>query len=1324
MRAFTFLKSGCFQAVFTSLVVAVMVFRPVIPVVAQVGVPPLPQPTPQAEGEIDAYVFMEATVEAPDDMKLPGQADPPPSSSGDPAGVSGDESDGDFPELVMAESAETIQVDQIVGALSEYQMALVDEFGNTLPLASTQAAEILAAADPYFSADGITYGWTNAGTSENPSCGSAVTQGYCTFSSNPITDAIDSPLYIGQRLTIEDGDYTSDNVVIAKAVNLDPRANLTVASVTLMDGALVNWSTSGGPQNWLTSLNIFVQPGAYLQDALEVAAPGAAINLAAGTFDKDAGVDINKTVSILGAAAAETIIIPHSSCSRCSRYFLINADDVKIQNITFNGMFKVDSAIMIDNRLRFELSQSVVQNYYRNGILIADIGPSSGGDSDTISTATYNIHDNTFDNSLLGGANNDDYGIRIIDNVGPAADHLISNNIFTYNNRGIWMRDSSATITGNDFFANKYGIYVDDLDTGHELVIQKNRFSGNTSRGVQYNPSAVGDPVLYVNDNWWGCNGGANQTGCDTISATRSGKIIANSFLKLVLTAYPAVISVGETAALEAVMVSSADALSTPIESLKWFNPQPGILLYGAPHGQMDGNTFTAAGVGVQNFLAVFDNASAQAQIVIEAVQCQSGWNDDDGDGNCEPIVCDDNNPRTENILNPDGSCSYPPVVCDDENPATENILNPDGSCSYPSVVCDDENPATENILNPDGTCSFPQIVCDDGLATTENILNPDGTCSFPQIVCDDGLTTTENILNQDGTCSFPMIVCDDGLATTENILNQDGTCSFPMIDCDDGLTSTENILNQDGTCSFPMIVCDDGLTSTENILNQDGTCSFPMIVCDDGLATTENILNQDGSCSFPQIVCDDGLATTENILNHDGSCSFPMIVCDDGLATTENILNQDGSCSFPMIVCDDGLASTENILNPDGSCSFPQIVCDDGLASTENILNPDGTCSFPMVVCDDGLATTENILNQDGSCSFPLIVCDDSDSRTENILNQDGTCSFPQIVCDDGLASTENILNMDGSCSYPLVVCDDDDLRTENILNMDGSCSYPLVVCIDDNPQTVNILNMDGSCSYPLVVCNDDDPRTENILNMDGSCSFPQIICDDGDPATMDTLNNDGSCSNVLITCPPGFHDSDRDGVCESLATGNGASENFLETIRQFFGEFFRIIPVTGGLIDLDADLPAVLALPGGGTAAFSDPLPGFQITLTEESLKTLPSKLPEGYLFGRGITINLVRDGVGFHFLPEPVTFTLQLPIPPELQDREIVLLYWDAGLNGGSGGWVEILLESKVKAGKNAGKSFPNFDGRAAILDAAEGDSLEVRLNFTGTFILAAG
>ncbi len=189
MRAFSFLKSGCFQAVFTFLVVAVMVFRPVIPVNAQETAPPPPDPAAQSSAETDAYALMEATVEAPEVSAPPGQADPQIAIPADPAGLSGEESEEDFTEVVIEESAETVQVDQIVGALADNQLALVDEFGTTLSLASAEVAEILAGADPYFSADGITYGWTNAGTPENPSCSGAVSDGCCTYSVNPITDA-------------------------------------------------------------------------------------------------------------------------------------------------------------------------------------------------------------------------------------------------------------------------------------------------------------------------------------------------------------------------------------------------------------------------------------------------------------------------------------------------------------------------------------------------------------------------------------------------------------------------------------------------------------------------------------------------------------------------------------------------------------------------------------------------------------------------------------------------------------------------------------------------------------------------------------------------------------------------------------------------------------------------------------------------------------------------------------------------------------------------------------------------------------------------------
>ncbi|MHC1785364.1 MAG: hypothetical protein AB9891_21890 [Anaerolineaceae bacterium] len=1521
MNAKSHLAAGMVQSILTFMIVVSLILTPRMAVSAREGTSPPDPAAPEAE-QSESLILEQATVEAPAVVEssqtlqlIPATVEIPPGmtaipgepeQAADPSDGSVEQTTGYEPETDIQDSTSNeatgmpVKVDEIIDTLAENDLAVVDENGIPLPLASEQAAGILVGADPYFTDGGVTYGWTNAGTSENPSCSSVVTEGHCTYSDNPINDAIASQLYSGQRLTIEDGDYTSNQVTIAKPVNLDPRVNLTVNSITLGNGAVINWSTSAGPQSYLTSLIVFVDPGAYLTDALELTAPGGTISLGSGTYDGDAGLDITKPVTISGAGASSTMITPISTCNRCERFFIINANDVKLRDFTLDGQYRVDTGIAIDNRVGLEVSNAVFKNIYRTGILVSDFSAASGGDSDTIATASYNIHNNLFQNILAGGATNEGYGIRIIDNAGPVSDHMIANNIFTQTNRAVMIKDSSVNIAGNDFYSNRYGVFVEDLDTGNEVPILYNRFFGNTSRGVNYIPSSSNDPVINADDNWWGCSSGAGGAGCDSSFSSRAYKISNSSYLKLGLTVFPTTIKVGETAAVDPFMYSSSDDSKSPIAGLSWLNSLVSVILTGSNYGLLDGNLFTADGLGLQNFLVTIDNGSAAAQVLIDGVTCQPGWNDADGnntceqtscpagsydgnsDGLCEPIVCDDGDSQTENILNPDGTCSYPLKTCDDGDPQTENILNPDGTCSYPLKTCDDNDPQTENILNPDGTCSYPLKTCDDGNPQTDNILNPDGTCSYPLKTCDDGDPQTENILIPDGTCSHPLKTCDDNDPQTENILNPDGTCSYPLKTCDDNDPQTENILNPDGTCSHPLKTCDDNYPQTENILNPDGTCSYPLKTCEDNLPTTDNILNLDGTCSFilkscddqdpktedmlnadgtctnTEKLCDDGLAFTENILNPDGTCSFPIIICDDGDPQTENILNPDGSCSYPLKtcndgdpqtenilktdgtcsyplktcednlpttdnilnldgtcsfilkscddqnpktedvlnedgtctntekLCDDGLAFTENILNPDGTCSFPIIVCDDNLPTTENLLNPDGTCSFPVKTCDDGLTTTENILNPDGTCSFPVKTCDDGLVTTENILNPDGTCSFPVKTCDDGLATTENILNPDGTCSFPTRICEDGDARTNNVLNSDGTCSYPLVSCDDQDPRTVdvlnlngsctnttiicddhiatteNILNEDGSCSYPEIVCDDHIATTENLLKNDGSCSYPEIVCDDltattenilnndgscsfqikscddGQPGTTDILNPDGSCSHHNVVCNPGFNDADREGVCDRtncpVGTKDGNNDGVCETVEQdnsggFLDEIWQflqglggIVPVTGGLTSLDGAHPAVLTVSGGGSARFSDPLPGFQAGLVPETLKSLPYALPEGLSFGQGLTLTLFRDNNSFQVLPEPVTYTLTFTIPPELQGKKLFLYFWDPNMNDSSGGWIELPLWVHDTDDEADLKPILPGDGRRLTSwQDVEGLLFEIELNFTGTFIL---
>lgn len=133
----------------------------------------------------------------------------------------------------------------------------------------------------------------------------------------------------------------------------------------------------------------------------------------------------------------------------------------------------------------------------------------------------------------------------------------------------------TATITGNLVQNWDYGIYVDlcveDPDTVDPdcaaipgtftaVDIHFNRIVGNTTAGLE----STADTTVDAENNWWGCNAGPGQTGCDaTVQAGGTGSIDAAPWLVLALAVNPGFVNVGNPANLTATLTTNS-AGATP----------------------------------------------------------------------------------------------------------------------------------------------------------------------------------------------------------------------------------------------------------------------------------------------------------------------------------------------------------------------------------------------------------------------------------------------------------------------------------------------------------------------------------------------------------------------------------------------------------------------------------------------------------------------------------------------------------------------------------------------------------------------------------------
>lgn len=133
--------------------------------------------------------------------------------------------------LVVIAEAPIVEEDigDIVAALDEAEVVLVDEGGEPIPLASEKAVEALSASDPWFDAGGgVIVGYSSTG-----SCAAGVTECHSGVA-NPIQAAIDDARSGGANpIHVEAGLYTPTSTIwinkpltlLGPQANVDPRTS-------------------------------------------------------------------------------------------------------------------------------------------------------------------------------------------------------------------------------------------------------------------------------------------------------------------------------------------------------------------------------------------------------------------------------------------------------------------------------------------------------------------------------------------------------------------------------------------------------------------------------------------------------------------------------------------------------------------------------------------------------------------------------------------------------------------------------------------------------------------------------------------------------------------------------------------------------------------------------------------------------------------------------------------------------------------------------------------------------------------------------------------
>ncbi|MEP7341083.1 MAG: hypothetical protein ABI977_25360 [Acidobacteriota bacterium] len=295
---------------------------------------------------------------------------------------------------------------------------------------------------------------------------------------------------------------------------------------------------------------ICVNPGgtggclASIQAAINAAANGDTINVAAGMYTED--LNINKSVALIGAGADATIVFGVSD-NATSQHVVITAPNVTLEGFTiddFNSLNKNtpganNQGVAISNVAGVVIRRNIITNVFMDA--------ATGG------TAIYLdqnpngalIEQNTITNSGNG---------ILFDGSGLHDNFTVRKNLLAGNGRGT--SSSRAAIR----FASAAAITA-----GHRNVIAGNSLTGNLNGGGINNASGI--PVIAEN-NWWGCNfgpgaDGGGSAGCSGATNGVSANVDANPWLVLKLESLVGEVVPGGGTNLTASLLFNSDGTDT-----------------------------------------------------------------------------------------------------------------------------------------------------------------------------------------------------------------------------------------------------------------------------------------------------------------------------------------------------------------------------------------------------------------------------------------------------------------------------------------------------------------------------------------------------------------------------------------------------------------------------------------------------------------------------------------------------------------------------------------------------------------------------------------
>ena len=231
--------------------------------------------------------------------------------------------------------------------------------------------------------------------------------------------------------------------------------------------------------------------------------------------------------------------------------------------------------------------------------------------------------------------------------------------------------------------------------------------------------------------------------------------------------------------------------------------------------------------------------------------------------GTCQSSVafkCDDDNVCTTDQCSPDQGCVHAlnTAPCDDDDLCTTKDQCQLGECigSEP-LVCNDNNPCTNDSCGPDTGCSFtPNLAdCDDGDACTSGDGCSDGWCKGTTLVCTDDNLCTDDICDPESGCQFipNTVPCDDSDACTSSDACGEGECKgAEPVNCNDNNLCTDDSCAPESGCvnANNSVPCNDQNACTTTDTCAGGDCvGAGALPCDDSDSCTTDSCDPEQGC-------------------------------------------------------------------------------------------------------------------------------------------------------------------------------------------------------------------------------------------------------------------------------------------------------------------------------------------------------------------------------------------------------------------------------------------------------------------------------------------